>query len=325
MKAVVTGATGFTGGALCRRLVKDGWDVTAFVRPSPRVTPLRELGVQCLEVDITDRQSVRAAMPQADRVFHIAAMFRTEDTNRENFRRVNADAVENLAAAAREVGVGRFVHCSTVGVHGHIDHPPADETYRAKPNDHYQSTKWEGERVARRYIDDGLPGVIIRPGAIYGPGDTRFLKLFKTIDRGTFFMIGGGRALYHLTYIDDLIDGFLLAADKPDVLGEAFIIAGPRYNTIQEIADSIAAILGRKLPRLRVPLWPVEAAARVCETVCKPLKINPPLYPRRVEFFAMDRAFSIEKAKRMLGYAPRVDMEKGLRKTAAWYRQERLL
>lgn len=325
MKALVTGATGFTGKALCKRLVGDGWDVTAFVRPSPRVAPLRELGIRCLDVDITDRQSVHGAMPRADRVFHIAAMFRTEDTDREQFRRVNAHAVENLAAAAGELGVGRFIHCSTVGVHGHIDNPPADETYRARPNDHYQTTKWEGERVAQRYFDQGLPGVIVRPGAIYGPGDRRFLKLFKAIERGAFFMIGSGRTLYHLVYIDDLIDGFLLAADKPDVVGEAFIIAGPRYTSIQQMADSVAAILGKKLPRLKVPLWPVEAAARVCETVCKPLKINPPLYPRRVEFFAMDRAFSIEKARRMLDYSPRFDMEEGLGKTAAWYRQERLL
>ena len=325
MKAIVTGATGFTGAALCRRLIADGWDVTAFVRESPRVAPIRELGVACVEVDITSAESVGKAMKPVDCVFHIAALFRTEESDREMFRRVNVDSVDHVARAARETGVGRLVHCSTVGVQGQIDDPPADESYRPRPNDHYQSTKWEGEQIAQRHIQDGLPGVIVRPAGIYGPGDMRFLKLFKAIERGVFVMIGSGRTLYHLTYIDDLVDGFMLAAEKPEALGEVFTIAGPRYTTIQEMADTVARILGKKPPRLRVPLWPVQMAAVACEAVCKPLKINPPLYPRRVEFFAMDRAFTTDKARRMLGYRPQFDLEEGLRRTADWYRQEKFI
>lgn len=325
MQAIVTGATGFTGQAMCKRLVRDGWDVTAFVRRSPRVEPLEKMGVRCVEVDITSKESIQAAMEPVDRVFHIAAMYRTEDSDREKFRRVNVDAVDNMASVAREAGVGRFIHCSTVGVQGQIDDPPADETYRIKPNDHYQSTKWEGEQIARRHMVAGLPGVIVRPAGIYGPGDMRFLKLFKAIDRGVFFLIGNGRTLYHLTYIDDLIEGFMLAADRHEALGEVFTIAGPRYTTVQEMAETVARILGKKLPRLKVPLWPVQIAAHACEAICKPLRINPPLYPRRVEFFAMDRGFTIEKAKRLLGYSPRVDIEAGLARTAEWYRREGLL
>ena len=325
MRAIVTGATGCTGQALCRRLVQEGWDVTALVRPSRRVKPLAELGINCVETDITSESSVRSAVRPVDVLFHTAAMFRAEDTDRKIYKRVNVDAVNHLAAAARDVGVGRFVHTSTVGIQGHIDDPPADEEYRPRPNDHYQSTKWQGEQVARRYIAEGLPGVMVRPAGIYGPGDLRFLKLFRAIDRGVFFMIGNGQALYHLTYIDDLVDGFLLAATKREALGEVFTIAGPRYTTIQEMAETVARILGKRLPSLRVPLWPVKAAAHVCEAICKPLHISPPLYPRRVEFFSMDRAFTIEKAARLLGYAPRVDLEKGLANTAAWYRSQGLL
>lgn len=325
MKAIVTGATGFTGSALCRRLVNEGWSVTAFVRPSPRVEPLKALGVDCVEVDITDYESVRGAMRPVDYVFHIAALFRTETPDRDLFRRVNAEAVDHMARAAQEVGVGRFVHCSTVGVQGHIEEPPADEAYRPKPNDHYQGTKWEGEQIARRHIAAGLPGVVVRPAGIYGPGDLRFLKLFKAIDRGMFVMIGDGKTLYHLTYIDDLVDGFLLAATKPEALGEVFTIAGPRYTSIQEMVETIAAVLGRKPPRLRIPLRPVQIAATLCEAACRPLGINPPLYPRRVEFFAMDRAFTTEKARRLLGYEPSYDIEAGFAKTADWYRAQGLI
>jgi dihydroflavonol-4-reductase len=325
MRAIVTGATGFTGQALCKRLIKDGWEVTALVRPSPRVKPLKDLGIQCVAADITSKDSVRRAMQPVDHVFHIAAMFRTEDATVENFRRVNVDAVDNVASAAREAGVGRFIHCSTVGVQGQIDDPPADEEYRIKPNDHYQETKWHGEQVARRHMAEGLPGTVVRPAGIYGPGDTRFLKLYRAIQRGVFYMIGSGKTLYHLTYIDDLVDGFVLAATKPEALGEVFTIAGPRYTTIQEMAETVARILGKKLPRLHVPLWPVKVSAHACEAVCKPLGINPPLYPRRVEFFSMDRGFTTAKAARLLGYQPRFDLEEGLASTAAWYRAEGML
>lgn len=325
MKAIVTGATGFTGFALTKRLVQEGWEVVALVRSSPRVQPLKDLGVRCVETDITSRASVRTAMEPADCVFHIAAMFRTEDSDRDNFRRVNVDAVDNIASAALEAGVSRLVHCSTVGVQGQIDHPPADEEYRTQPNDHYQETKWQGEQVARAYMKDGLPVAVIRPAGIYGPGDMRFLKLFRTINRGVFVMIGNGKTLYHFTYIDDLVEGFMLAATSPAALGQVFTIAGPRYTSIREMADTVARVLHKKPSRLHVPLWPVELCAQVCEKVCKPLGVNPPLYPRRVEFFAMDRAFTISKAKELLGYRPRFDLEEGFANTAAWYRAQGLL
>jgi nucleoside-diphosphate-sugar epimerase len=220
-----------------------------------------------------------------------------------------------------EAQVERFVHCSTVGVQGEIKDPPADEDYRFEPGDHYQDSKLQGELLARQYFNDGLPGVVVRPVGIYGPGDKRFLKLFRPINRGYFLMIGHGKTLYHLTYIDDLIEGFILAGRKPEALGKVFTIAGERYTTIKELVDLIADILHKPRPKLRVPLAPVHAAAALCETICKPLGISPPLYPRRVEFFAKDRAFRIERARRELGYQPQIGLREGLTRTAAWYLQ----
>lgn len=322
MKALVTGATGFTGYALTERLVRDGWEVAAFVRPSPRVERLKRLGVECIPIDITDAAAVASAYRPVDRVFHVAALYRTEQPDRAEFARVNVGAVRNLLEAAKQKGVGRFVHCSTVGVQGQIDAPPASEDYRTRPNDHYQQTKLEGEQVARRYFADGVPGAVVRPAGIYGPGDLRFLKLFKAIDRGMFVMIGDGRTLYHFTYIDDLVDGFLLVGEHPRALGEVFTIAGPRYTSVREVVDLVADTLGRPRPRLRVPHWPVHAAAVACEAICRPLGIDPPLYPRRVEFFVMDRGFTTAKAERLLGYRARHDLPEGFRKTAEWYRAQ---
>jgi nucleoside-diphosphate-sugar epimerase len=276
-------------------------------------------------VDITDAGEVLRAFEPFDRVFHIAALYRTEAADRSEFTKVNVGATRNLLEAAKRVGVGRFIHCSTVGVQGRIDDPPASEDYRTQPADHYQQTKLEGELVAREFFAAGLPGAVVRPAGIYGPGDLRFLKLFKSIQRGWFVLIGNGKSLYHFTYIDDLIDGFMLAGSHPRALGEVFTIGGAAHTTIREVVDTIAAAVGRPRPRLRVPAWPVEVAAVVCERVCTPFGINPPLYPRRLEFFTMDRSFSIAKAREYLGYAPRVALPDGIARSAAWYREQGLI
>lgn len=324
-RTLVTGASGFTGGALCRRLRADGHEVVAFVRGSSRTEALEALGVECRVVDLRDAADVRAHFEAFDRVYHIAAAYRTEHADKQEFRAINVDGTRHLLEAAAAAGVGRFVHCSTVGVQGEIEDPPADEDYRFQPGDHYQQSKLEGELLARDAFARGLPGAVVRPVGIYGPGDTRFLKLFRPISRGRFVMIGSGKTLYHMTYIDDLVEGIVLAGTREAALGQVFTIGGPRYTTLRELVDLIAEVLGAPRPRLRVPLWPVLAAAHVCEKLCEPLGISPPLYPRRVEFFALDRAFSIERARKLLGYEPRFDLREGIARTAAWYREQGLI
>ncbi len=325
MHVLVTGATGFTGGALARRLVQQGVKVTAFVRSLQRAEPLRQLGIDCQQVDITDAADVQRAFRPFDRVYHIAALFRTEESDLQVFKRVNVDATRNLLEASKLAGVGRFIHCSTVGVQGRIDDPPAAEDYRFHPEDHYQQTKMEGELLAREFFAAGLPGVVVRPAGIYGPGDLRFLKLFRGIQKGWFTIIGDGKTLYHFTYIDDLIDGFLLAGEHPAAVGQVFTIGGANHVRITDVFDTIADFLGKPHPRLRIPAWPVQVAASLCAGICSPLGINPPLYPRRLEFFLLDRSFTIAKARSLLGYEPKVSIEDGFARTGRWYREQRLI
>jgi nucleoside-diphosphate-sugar epimerase len=320
-KTLVTGATGFTGGRVAAALVKRGEPVAAFVRATSQTDELGDIGVECRTVDICNRQAVFDNFDDITKVFHIAAAYRTEHSRHDEFRIVNVEATRHLLDAAKAAKVKRFVHCSTVGVQGEIDHPPATEEYRCKPGDHYQQSKLEGEQLAAKYFDDGLKGTIVRPVGIYGPGDSRFLKLFKPISKGYFVMIGTGSVLYHLTYIDDIVQGFLLAGEHPRAVGEVFTIGGEAYTTLTELVDKIASILGKPPPRLRVPYAPVYRMAVLCDTICRPLGLNPPLFPRRVEFFKKDRAFSIEKAKKLLGYSPRIGLDQGLRRTAEWYKR----
>jgi len=330
-KTLVTGVTGFTGGKLCERLIKNGESVVAFVSPkslqkkAALIDSYRNLGVEVLAVDLKDRESVRSAFLGIGTVYHIAAAYRTEHSSHDEFRLVNVEGTRHLLDAAKEHGVDRFVHCSTVGVQGTIEHPPAAENYRFSPGDHYQQSKLDGELLAREYFSAGLPGSVVRPVGIYGPGDTRFLKLFRPIQRGRFVMIGSGNVLYHMTYIDDLIDGIILCGTHDAALGEVFTIGGEEYTTIRELVDTIADVLGKTPPKLSLPFYPVSVAAEICDRVCRPLGISPPIYPRRVEFFHSDRAFSIEKAKTVLGYQPNYSLRDGLAKTADWYKENELI
>jgi nucleoside-diphosphate-sugar epimerase len=161
---------------------------------------------------------------------------------------------------------------------------------------------------------------VVRPGAIYGPGETRLLKLFRAIARGRYAIVGSGETFYHPVYIDDLLDGFLLALEQPQAVGEAFLIAGPRYVSQKDLAALIARHTGGRVLPFRVPAKPIQWLGDLCEAICVPFGIEPPLHRRRVDFWTKSRAFSIEKARRLLGYSPKVDLDEGIARTVADYR-----
>jgi nucleoside-diphosphate-sugar epimerase len=323
-RALVTGATGFTGSALCEHLVERGDSVTALVRATSDVSRLETLGVEVWTAELTDADSVASGLPDVDVVYHLAAAYRTEHADRDVFYRVNVEGTRNLLAASVDGGRPRFVHCSTVGVQGEIEDPPATEEAPLRPGDHYQSSKLEGERLALEFADR-LPVRVVRPVGIYGPGDMRFLKLFRGIARRRFVLIGDGSVLYHLTHVSDLVRGIVLAGESEDAVGEAFTLCGPTWTTVARLVELVAEAVGRPAPRLHIPFTPVYAAAVVCEEVCRVLGVAPPLYRRRLDFFSKDRAFDGGKARRILGFEPRVALEDGLRETAAWYAREGLL
>ena len=328
MKVLVTGATGFTGGRLARHLAGAGDEVRALVRPvsQGRADGLREVGAQIATGDLGDVRSLEAACRDVEVVYHVAATYRTAGQPEKVYRDVNVEGTRRLLDAAETTGVRRIVHCSTGGVHGHIEDPPATEAAPLAPGDVYQETKLEGERLARaRGEASTLEVVVVRPIGIYGPGDTRFRRLFRGIARGRFPMLGDGGVYYHLTYIEDLVQGFRLCGTVSAAAGRTYLMAGPRYTTLKELVALIAAELDVSTPRLALPVWPVWLAGALCELVCVPLRIEPPLYRRRVEFFTKSRAFDASKARRELEFDPRVDLEEGIHRTAVWYREQGML
>ncbi len=322
---LVTGATGYAGGCLARKLAQSGEKVRALARPTSRKDALTDHGIEIVEGDITSRADVDRAARGVEKVYHLAACYRTANHPNSYYWQVNVGGTENVLAAARKHGCLRVVHCSTVGVHGSVRHSPADETAPFSPGDIYQTTKLEGEKRAVQASASGQPVAIFRPAAIYGPGDTRLLKLFKAIQRRYFMMFGPGTVNYHLVYIDDLVQGIMLCGSKDEAVGEAFILCGPNYCSLNELVALVAAATGVDMPRTRLPMMPLMASAVVCEALCKPLGIDPPVHKRRAEFFIKNRAFSCHKATRQLGYAPSVEAEEGLKRTADWYVSRGLL
>jgi nucleoside-diphosphate-sugar epimerase len=270
--------------------------------------------------DLRDEAALARAVAGVEVVYNLAAVYRQAGLSFETYRAVNAIAVGELIEQAAHAGVRRVVHCSTVGVHGDIEHPPANEDAPLRPGDVYQRTKVEGEqRALDASAQFGIEVTIARPSGIYGPGDRRLLKLFRNVVR-RLPTLGSGEIYYHLTYIDDLVDGLRLCGEHPAAAHRTFILAGGEVTSLKVLMHLIAEVAGARPQGLHLPVWPFWLAGAACEAVCVPFGIEPPLYRRRVDFFTKSRAFDISGARTSIGYAPKVGLREGITRTLNWYR-----
>ena len=325
-RVLITGGLGFLGSALVNEFATAGFEVRIFSRTGKRPTGfVHPQGHPITWGDIRDVSVLGTALEGADIVVHTVSNFREARTDAQAYA-INVTGTDHLLRAAAQRRVERVVICSTIGVHGDVAHPPANEESPFNPGDIYQETKVEVERRSRLFEQEtGIPVCILRPASIYGPGDLRMLKLFRMIQRRRFVLLGRGEAFFHPVYIEDVARGFVLGATVEQAAGETFILGGDQYLPLRDYIDAIAVQLGVPPPRLRLPLWPFDVMAGVCETAYRPFNLEPPLHRRRMSFFRNNRAFRIDKAKRMLGYQPRVGIEEGLRRTISWYEARGLL
>ncbi|MFI4860278.1 MAG: NAD-dependent epimerase/dehydratase family protein [Phycisphaerales bacterium JB063] len=329
MTTLITGATGFIGSSLAHQLLAEGHTVRALTRNPAGLEKVGLAGkVEVAEGDITDAEAVGQAVAGCGLVYAIAGTFREPNLSDARYHEVNVGAVEIMVRAAAEHGVRRVVHCSTCGIHGNV--PLGQSVAEDSPFNGvgiYEETKAAGDQRARDLgAELGVEVVVIRPTQVYGPGDTRLLKLFKMADKDRPLIIGSGKCGYHLVYIDDLVDAFVLAGTSEQAPGEAFLVGGGEVPSLNELFAELGRVFGRENPKpRRPPALPFMVAGVVCETICRPLGISPPIYRRRVEFFTNNRSFDISKARERLGYAPKVTMADGLRRTAQWYRDEGMI
>jgi dihydroflavonol-4-reductase len=321
MKAFVTGATGFIGGRLVRRLRERGDNVVALVRSRAKAQPLADQGAELVEGDLsTPREELTKAMEGCDAVFHVAAVYKVgiPKSERAAMFEANVAGTERVLDAAVEAGVRRIVYVSTVGVFGNTGGQVVDETYRHKGDGFlstYEETKVKAHDVALDRIAKGAPIVIVQPGGVYGPGDhSEIGNIIDQTRTGKLRMRMFPSTGFNLVYVDDVAEGTLLAHDKGEP-GQAYVLGG-ELSTMGDLIDKVAQLSGREPPKREMPPALMKMAIPIGPIVGKMMGFPPNLAELirtsdGVTYWATD-----EKARSQLGYAPR-DLDTGLKQTLA--------
>ena len=332
MKIVVTGATGFVGGALVRALLAEGHAVVGVKRPlrlrsmqaSSSPPTIQHPNLTWASADVTDPASLRGLFDGADWLIHAAGMLGQVGVPESAYLKLHEQGTNHVLTEAQQAGVGRILYVSSPGVLGPISGPPADETAPLAPSNPYERSKAAAEMVAQVHAKAGLPVIIARPEFIYGPTDLHVLGLFKAVRDGRFFTIDGGKYSCHPTYIDDAVAGMLLAL-RNGRSSQIYHITGPQPVTFRELGQTIAAALDAPPPKLNLPRWLAWFGAATLEVGLGLIKKQPPLSRTGVAFFSENRRFSWQKAHEELGYTPQFDLARGVAETVAWYRENGLV
>jgi nucleoside-diphosphate-sugar epimerase len=327
MKVLVTGAAGFLGGHLVDMLLERGDEVRAMTRPVENADYLRTLkNVELVHGDLTDEESLTRAVQGVERVYNIAA--KTGPWGLEEvYRAINVQGLASLINVAMDAGVQRIVHTSSITVYGHFlqgviteEHP-----YQAEDNP-YSRTKIAGEKLIADLVKDrAAPVVTIRPGWIYGARDeASFGRYVARVESGKFFLIGSGDNIVPLVHARDVAQGLIKAGDAADdVIGRAYTIVDDRRVTQAEFLNTIADALGVPHVTLRVPFAALYTAGRTAEQLWSALgrrkAAPPPLSTYGVTLQGGDQQFSIDRARRELGYTPEYDVKRGVEEGVRWY------
>jgi len=325
MRILITGGTGFIGSRLAVRCRKNGQMVKALGKINSHVEKknvkyIRSRGVEVVSGSVTDREFVFKQVGGVDIVYHLAAAQHESNIADQVFRDVNVEGTRNILDACVYHKVRRLIHGSTIGVYGSRDEQ-IDEMAPCRPDNIYGRTKLEAEKLVLSYASK-LPVTVVRISETFGPGDRRLLKLFKAIQNKMFFMIGCGKNLHHLIYIDDLVSGIIKSAESNAAIGHVLLLAGKEAITTDEMVQTIAAELKTNVPGFKAPLMPVMLMARVLETILPPLGISPPLHRRRMDFFKKSFVLSGQKAAELIDFQARFSFRQGVAETVDWYREK---
>ena len=322
----ITGATGFVGGHVAEACVARGHTVSTIARPTSDTALLDRLGATVHRGDLADSGLIQRALEEVEVVVHCAA--KVGDWGPvEDYRAVNVHALRNLLEACKGRPLRRFVHLSTLGVYAARHHYGTDETepLPARHIDGYTQTKVEAERfVLDYYRSYGVPAVVLRPGVIYGPRDRTVLpRLIELLRARRLPYLGGGKGAFNGIYIGNLVDAIFLAVDQPKALGQVYNVTDGEFVSKRRFIETVADGLGLERPTRSVPLWLARLLAWQMERQARRTGASqaPRLTQARLKLFGLNLDYSIEKAKRELGYRPRVPFDEAMKETIAWYKE----
>ena len=319
MRAFITGASGFIGTHLARQLLQNNWQVSILRHKRDMAS---SEGYQVFHGDIRDLPSLKDMFRGTDVLFHLAAALGASRINKKEFFAINALGTENVLKAAADARVGRVIHFSSAGVLGSVrENRPVSETHRLSPRDAYDKTKLEGEKIALRFAKKGENVVVVRPGWVYGPGDHRTFKLIKAIASKKFLLITKGKARQTPVYIDDLVQGILLCAEKARD-GEIYHLAGKQDLSVKEITHLIAQATNAPFSQCPLPRFALRIAAWKLECVFSLFGREAPLTRGKLAFFIHPKPLAIQKAQEDLGYMPQWDFQTGIQAAVRWYRKQ---
>jgi dihydroflavonol-4-reductase len=321
VRAFVTGATGFIGSHVARKLRERGDDVVALVRTPDKAEGPQELGCELVEGDLSSEDAMRRGMEGCDAVFHVAAVYKVGIPKSERKPMVDANVrgTERVLDAAIDAGVAKIVYVSTAAVFGNTRGQIVDETYR-RPEDGgflscYDETKFRSHEIARDRIAKGAPVVIVQPGGVYGPGDhSEIGNMIDQTRTGKLRARAFPELGFSMVHVEDVADGILLAHDRGQV-GEAYILGG-ELATMGDLIDKVAAISGQKAPRLTLPPFMVTLSAPLGPIIGPAMGFPPNLAEAKKSAHNVTYYVNYDKARRELGYSPR-DLDTGLRQTLA--------
>lgn len=321
MNVFVSGATGFIGGHLVERLVADGHTVRVLARPTSDLSLLRRLGVDVALGDIAEYRDVRPVMAGCEVGFHAARARLGETRCRSVYRDVNLAGTENVCRGAAESGLRRLVHCSTISVHGRPADVPVDERSPCRPSSAHGRTKLEAERVVRRYAEEGrFTAVIARLTAVMGPRALAWRRFFLSVLEGRWTLLGGRNPHFHVTDVEDVVEGLLICAERGDESGaDTYLIGADEVHRLNDVARMVAEEGDVEFRCRRLPLTPAVWAAAVTRVALRPLGVEPGVV-HQVDFLTRQRFADVTKAKSELGFQPRRSARDAVRRTLAWYR-----
>lgn len=322
MTVLVTGAAGLLGGHVADLLLADGERPNVLLRPGDDASRLASAGLPVFRADVGDPAALRAALGGVDLVVHCAARTGPWGPAAE-YEATNVRAVRTLVGAAVAAGVRRVVHVSSVAVHGNDVGGRADEHAALRPDpDPYSRSKAAGERVVAELVSRGAPVTVVRPGWIYGPRDrSSFARLARLSQAGKLAVVGSGRNRLPLVYVRDAARGVLLAGAAPGAQGRAYLLVNDEPVTQRDYLDAVAAELGAPAPTRQVPyrlaLLAGLAAERLWRLASRPGP--PPVSRYGLRMLGGENDYCVERARRELGFAPRVGLAEGVRRAVAWY------